>query len=525
MSPTSTSFRSSVSSFQIKKPFRIKLHHPDLPTQQQQTSPPAQTVSSSPSGLESPQIFLAPTTRPVLQIPKITARVRPKNPPIDGFFGPRSPLTPDSTSLGSNLRPSPISPIFSPGSSSDNSGGGSGGGLSPNSHIQASSKRSSQQTIIPSSDYIVPSPLNSPLKTQNAEPPSPTAVSTTYHHHDLIPPQPSPAPRGPLPTPPSSSESGESPAVGNRNSSGGSSESATQRLPPLVMGVHLRQRIGGSGVVEKTGVVGLRVEKKSGIGPSAADDISTKYHQKEKGKEARKSRFAAAADNRRSWIDIDGDSSSETLEVEEDHDQEVEEEEPEDLYEILDRFQNRDSNENADGHHPDSSEQALERSHSFKAGKLAMEKRYFHPENNISFKTNARPLPRPQPQPRQYVPAAAVIPDLYGFEDDDGKSVGDRTSRWTESVYSRSSSSSILDEEESEERRGRFLKRVEAMLDAEKNMKAQAAQAQAYIPPLPEIPHAYANIIHKKIGNGNTNDNAAGHQSSNITPGRSWNKF
>ena len=527
VSPTSTSFRSSVSSFQIKKPFRIKLHHPDLPTQQeqQQNSPPSQTTPSSPSGPElAPQIFLAPSTLPVLQIPKV-GKVRPRNPPIDGF-GPRSPLTPDSTSLGSYLRPSPISsPIISPGSSSDNSGGG----LSPNSHIQASSKRSSQQTIIPSSDYIVPSPRNSPLKTQYPEPPSPTAalmttMTTTYHHHDLIPPQPSPAPRGPLPTPPSSNESGESPAAGD--SSGGSSESAgqQQQLPPLAAGVQTRQIIGGSGVIEKTGggVVGLRVEKKSGIGLNAADDNPTaKYYQKEKAKEARLSRFAAAVNNRKSWIDIDGDSSLETLEGEED------EEEPEDIYEILDRFEHRDSNENEDGHHPNSNEQALERSHSFKAGKHAKEKRYHYPEkNNNSFKTNARPPP--PPLPRQYVPAAAVIPDLYGFEDDDGKSVGDRTSRWTESVYSRSSSSSILDEEESEERRGRFLKRVEAMLDAEKNMKAQAAQAQAYIPPLPKIPHAYANIVHTKNGNGdgngNTNENAASHQ-SNITPGRSWNKF
>jgi hypothetical protein len=524
VSPTSTSFRSSVSSLQFKKPFRIKLHHPDLPTQQHS---PTQTVSSSPSGRGSPQVFLTTTTLPHLQIPRF-AKVRPKNPPTDGF-GPRSPLSSDSAALGSTLRPSPISspissPILSPGS--DNSGG-----LSPKSRIQAGSKRSSQQTIIPSSDYIVPSPRNSPLKTQNPGPPSPT-VLTTYHHHDHIPPRHSPAPNGPLPTPPSSTESGESPtAAGNssRGSSISSSGNAGQQLP---LAVNLRKRmskmnmrqsllpsqqsipvatqpisIGGSGV-EKTVVVGLRIEKKNGIiiGPSAADDIP-KY-QKEKAKEAR-----LADDNRpsSSWIVIGDDTTNldkkETLEVDEEEDQQEVEEDPEDLYEILDRFQNHDN----DIHHHSnvSDEQALERSHSFKAGKFAKEKR----------DNNARPRPQPSRHHQQYVPAAVIAPDLYGFEDD-GKSMGDRTSRWSESVYSRSSSIStgILDEEESEERRNRFVKRVEAMLDAEK--KVQQAQAHI-IPPLPEIPHAYANIIHRQ--NGNINENA-GHR-SDVTPGRSWNKF
>jgi hypothetical protein len=269
--------------------------------------------------------------------------------------------------------------------------------------------------------------------------------------------------------------------------------------------------VGGSGVVE-TGVVGLRIEKKSGIiGPSvAADDDIPKYQKKEKAKEAILSRF----DNRHSWIDIDGDTSLDTVEVEEeeedDQQQQEVEEGPEDLYEILDRFENRDNDIH---HHSSSSEQALERSHSFKAGKLAKEKRSY-PDNSFN---NARPPP-PRHHHQQHVPAA----DLYGFADDDGKSVGDRTSRWSESVYSRSSSTSILDEEESEEMRDRFVRRVEAMLDAEK----KAQQAQAYmVPPLPEIPHAYANVIHRSNGNGNGNINENAGRHSNITPGRSWNKF
>ena len=576
-SPTSTSFRTSISSFQLKKTFRIKLH-PDLPTQQQS---PAQTVSLSPSGPggSSPHAL----TLPLLQIPRFAAKVRPRNPPTDGF-GPRSSAAPSSTLLGP---PSPIisSPtLLSPGS--DN------GGLSPNSYIQASSKRSSQMTIIPSSDYIVPSPRNSPLNMQHPGLPSPTVlttyhhhhtppqsplktqhpgggiptsptVTTTYHHHDHIPPQLSPAPKGPLPTPPSSSENESLAPAGNSGGSscsvGSGSGSAGQQLP---LAVHLRQRmskmnmrqsslppsqstvatrplsIGGSGDsgVLETGVRGLRVEKKSAIGASSVDD--TLKYQKEKAKEGRLSRLA---DNRKSWIDIDDEDTSlddndikGKLEVEREQEREAEEEpedveEPEDLYEILERFQSHD-NENEDNihHHSSStSEHALERSHSFKAGKLAKEKRRYRDSFNA-----VAAAPQRQQRRQSYLPAAAVVPDLYGFEDD-RKSVGDRTSRWSESVYSGSSSSSILDEEESGERRDRFVRRVEAMLDAERGGAAQAASRASYVPPLPEIPRAYANIMNKKpngigtrIGD-NINENAGHHHHhhSNITPGRSWNKF
>ena len=557
-SPTSTSFRSSISSLQLKKTFRIKLQ-PDLPTQQH--SPPAQqTVPPSPSGpgSSSPHVVLAPTTLPFLQIPRFASKVRPRNPPTDGF-GPRFPLTSDSAAPGSSSSsttllglPSPpiSSPTLSPGSSPCS-------GLSPHSYIQASSKRSSQQTIIPSSDYIVPSPTrSSPLTTQSPGLPSPTML-TTFHHHDHIPPQLSPAPKGPLPTPPSSSENESLTAAGNSSCSSSSGSAGGQHLP---LAVHLRQRMskmnmrksslpsqstvpisigeGGSGALVETSVGRLRVEKKSGIGHNSGADNVPKY-QNERSKAEKVSRFAT--DNRRSWIDLmDDDDTSldnkkEKLEVEVEEDQEVEEE-PEDLYEILERFQDRDDENEDNIHHSNSNEQALERSHSFKAGKLAKEKRRFR--DSLASNASAQPSPPPPlPLPRQsYVPAAVIAPDLYGFEDD-GKSVGDRTSRWSESVYSRSSSS-ILDEEESEERRDRLLRRVEAMLEAE---RAQHAQQQAYndnniVPPLPEIPRAYANIImnkkqqpNGKIGNSGINENAGHHHhhlhSNNITPGRSWNKF
>ena len=88
-----------------------------------------------------------------------------------------------------------------------------------------------------------------------------------------------------------------------------------------------------------------------------------------------------------------------------------------------------------------------------------------------------------------------------------------------------------MDEEESEERRGRLLRRVEAMLDAEKFQAQDESSVAAHHhrddipPPLPEIPQAYADIMHKQNRNNNDfNNNSAGHR-SNFTPGRSWNKF
>jgi hypothetical protein len=194
-------------------------------------------------------------------------------------------------------------------------------------------------------------------------------------------------------------------------------------------------------------------------------------------------------DVRQSWMSLDEDASladRESLEAE-NLDQEFEE--PDDFDEILDRFEDYGS-DNGDIPHL-SGGHALERSHSFKAGKFSREEQR-HPDRFNAELYNKFPT--------------AAVDDVCGFEDDG--MVGDRTSRWSESVYSRSS---ILDEDESSERRDRLLRRVEAMLDAER------AQTQAYIPPLPKLPQPYSNIIHKPIGNAGSH--------SNISPGRSWNKF
>jgi len=113
----------------------------------------------------------------------------------------------------------------------------------------------------------------------------------------------------------------------------------------------------------------------------------------------------------------------------------------------------------------------------------------------------------------------ALLQDMLGFKDDES-TVGDRTSRWSGSVYSRLS---ILTKDKSEETRHRLLRRVESMLnadmDTERHSKRMARlKAQEIIPPLPKIPEKYKQ-------NGIINENFAASRYSITTPGQSWNKF
>ena len=120
-------------------------------------------------------------------------------------------------------------------------------------------------------------------------------------------------------------------------------------------------------------------------------------------------------------------------------------------------------------------------------------------------------------------PAHPDIPqNRYAW--DDSLTVGDRTSRWSGSIYSRMS---IMDEEESNEARDRFVKRVEAMLadgpktvgdETERNVvgagggvaRQNSRRRDQFVPPVPKIPVAFA---------GSTRRSEA------PSPAGRWNKF
>lgn len=470
-SPLGTSF----SSLQSTKPLRVKLRS-EHPTQQRSDSRPF-----------GPNVLLPPTI-PILQIPPRPVKVRPRNPPTDGF-GPRSSLTSDST-------PSTPGPILSPVPSRGFPPGTCSNGLSPSSCPNGNSRRSSQVTITPSTDYIVPSPPTSPSKTQTPE--VPPTVSAVYYHHDHIPPQPTPAPRTPLPTLPSR----EIPARTN-------SDGSARQLPSVA---HLRQRMAkmnkrqseddyGVGSSPQRGRELFLPSRPLASSAMAARSVSVGGAGRETGVGLRQYRDSYALEKngigpstddnhgRRSWTNIDTDISMDDGEKLEDEDEEVEE--PDEFHEILGRFEICDD-ENGDIPDLSSGGQALERSHSFKALKFTKKERR-HPDSFIA-------------EPSHYKVHAPA--DVCDFEDEDegGEMMDDRTSRWTESVYSR-----ISDESENEEMRDRFARRVEAMLDAERR------QTQPYLPPSPRNFHPYANARHEPA----EDIHQAVNPYSNITPGRS----
>ena len=86
----------------------------------------------------------------------------------------------------------------------------------------------------------------------------------------------------------------------------------------------------------------------------------------------------------------------------------------------------------------------------------------------------------------EYDPTDAVLSHLRQrpeseFEFEDGRTLGDRTSRWSGSIYSRVS---VLDADESGKTRDRLVRGVEAMLAAEKKA--------GVVPPVPRLPDQYA---------------------------------
>jgi hypothetical protein len=207
----------------------------------------------------------------------------------------------------------------------------------------------------------------------------------------------------------------------------------------------------------------------AGFDPADVNQFQEKY----KPKDTRRARFA----DEPSWIDDD-------REYEDDDDND----DGQELRGVLNRFEDR-SSESVDDH----SGRALERSHSFEALKGKHE-------------TLAVPLYRGRPGHRD---------TEYAF-DDDGLTVGNRNSRWSESIYSRNS---ILDADASGQRREILVKRVEEMLEVDSNKLSVATgmgMGRGYIPPVPKVPNAYANMggqinadVHLEV----------------TSPGRSWTKF
>lgn len=132
-------------------------------------SPRSNPGSHSPSPIISQSQELVPPSPSALVAPlRLSPQVRPRNPPTNGF-GPRPTTNPTQN------------------------------GLAPITQIQewasAPMRRSptpSQLSIVPSSEYIVPSPRGTPLPSPNV-----------FAHYDI--PPPSPPPTGPLPNVPGSS--------------------------------------------------------------------------------------------------------------------------------------------------------------------------------------------------------------------------------------------------------------------------------------------------------------------------------
>lgn len=344
--------------------------------------------------------------------------------------------------------------------------------------IPPASDRHNHISLPLSSPHIWPSPIPSASDDDDHIPPLlsaptrplPTSPASDLHDHIPVPPPPSPPPKGPLPNPP--------PANGRHNRisppqrplptlPAAERVSATElsgdnggNVVPFPSAAQLKQRMSkmkrrlsrmyrksvGSDLEPH---VGVRRDRRSGVGPST-------YREKQTAKDAR----VASVSN---WMDTD-----------EDIDFEIDEGAV--LYGIL--FDNY-------GHeYGDHSSFQLD----------TMEG---HSQNfDAQLRQNNQLL------------TDALLHEI--LQDDERMSVGDRTSKWSESVYSRLSS--ILTEEKSGETRNRLLRRVESMERHVKRMGKRKA-----IPPLPQIPDKYKP-------NGIINENADSRYSF-TTAGQSWNKF
>ncbi|KIM44016.1 hypothetical protein M413DRAFT_9280 [Hebeloma cylindrosporum] len=350
----------------------------------------------------------------------------------------------------------------------------------PNTAISEQSQRPTHLTITPSSDYLVPSPRNSNL-------PSPNVLA----YYDI--PPPSPPPMGPLPNVPAGR-----PGSANGNANVLPSPAALRQrfidrtprhlpsdLHPVVHPPSNIQRgreqpfpsrpvvpvpsaspgIGGSvaGLARRYGNMPPPSGPPAGGGGSAPADVyaSSRYQEEKDRAYARRGLTEPApkfTTQPRHWIDDDREDADSV----DDNDNDSANVE---LRDVLDRFDDG-SAESAESHYEEPGH-ALGRSHSIEAMKG---------NHHESFPVS------------EYYGARARIPrasssnghggDEYQF--DDGRTVGDRMSRWSGSIYSRAS---ILDEDESGETRDRLVKRMK---------RNGGAGGRGYVPPVPRLPDAYA---------------------------------
>ncbi|KAG6907295.1 hypothetical protein DXG01_009488 [Tephrocybe rancida] len=359
-------------------------------------------------------------THPPRPSPTTTAqppRPRPRFPPTDGF-GPRPTTAPSS------IPPSPMSYLRAP---------------TPMDRPNL--------TIIPSSDYIVPSPRASPL-------PSPNVLA----YYDI--PPPSPPPSGPLPkVPPPGSFSPRSRTQERANdvSQGSISRSRTPEQGLFSQPIPTIQR-GREPAFPAQPILPQPATTTTGVGSGLEATVKVpRYRElyalplpREQNNHTIERR---EADRARDWARERGldakDASDGSWEGPSNDDDD------EDMMDVLERFEEAQIGTEFDAMRNELvGGKALDRSHSFEA----IRKRLTH----------------------KYEGGSDSEDDVDGAaRESSAEDGGETSSRWSGSIYSRAS---VLDPEKSEEARQRFIQRVEDMYGDGGREK---------IPPVPKIPDAF----------------------------------
>ncbi|PPQ69926.1 hypothetical protein CVT26_013251 [Gymnopilus dilepis] len=397
---------------------------------------------------------------------------------------------------------------------------------SPSPPAVGASKLQEQQQQKPAQLSLAPPSDGTSLTSRSPSPSRPNVLA----YYDM--PPPSPPPMGPLPTLPGSTPK---------------ASSSTSDSTPFPSASVLRQRMIDrsprpvpADAVPYQQVTALQNIQRGRESPFPARPVlppgtvprrygppMTRQQQEEavsNSRDVKRARFASGEptqiDTNSRWMDDDESEAYYSYAEDEEggevigyEQEEVEDEEDsQELRNVLDRFADdrRRSAEDAI--------QALERSHSFEALKNLT--------GQNAPATHHVTQPPPQPMyafarpPRPEVEVDAVDQD----EGYDGMTIGNRSSRWSGSIYSRNS---ILDEDESGQGRERLVQKVEEMLrEGEKERKGGFSGDGGVIPPVPKLPAAYANM-NNSLNGGATGVRSSPPQDVEVTSpvGRSRNRF